>query len=72
MGSPRWWIDWRLARGLRTRYQIRSLLDVVRKRQEFEFKLQQAVKKDDVDAQNMALKYQYYLDTLDWVLHADL
>lgn len=65
-------IEHRLAKGLHQRFAIRSLLDIARKREEFRYKLLEAEKQDDDTHRLLAEKYRHYLDTLSWVLHADL
>jgi hypothetical protein len=64
-------IERRLTLGLLTRYRRRSLLEIVRKREEFQKKLNEASKHHDYKSQELVAKYRYYLDCLTWVLHAD-
>ena len=64
-------IERRLTIGLLTRYRRRSLLDIVRKREEFQKKLHEASKHHNYKSQELVLKYRHYLDCLAWVLHAD-
>ena len=63
-------IDVQLEAGLASRFHLRSLLKVVRKQEEFKLKQLEAMKKPSSHA--LVEKYQYYIETLDWVLHGDL
>ena len=66
------WSEQQLAVNVADRFHLRSLLEVVRKREEFILKLNEVAKHDTAEHLKLAEKYHHYLETLDWLLDAHL
>ena len=60
--------EFRMRRSLEERYKIKSVTEIVRKKEEFKLFLLESEK---IGLEKDVLKYKSYIKTLDWVLDAD-
>lgn len=61
----------RLSKGLRNRYKLRPVLEVVKQLEEFRYRYNEAIKKEDKESSELVKSYEYYIKTLEWVTNAN-